>query len=300
MRTLALALLFTVVSATGVFAQGLSTDDFFQPIPSRETMSYREAYAHFNGQRFPIYQDKRMGYTVYGYLYTREMVQDHIQAIIDMFNVGDAVEVQKLIDYYAFYTPPEGELYIFTYFEAPHMQNRFYKDLLDDWPSYVNFEYGIDQIQTRIEQLRDRIEGYGEEPASEEMVFDGGTNPIKFHYSDDWLYTLDSEWTDLEYRRVSNAYEYRFTFIFGEDDKQNIRDWVNNKVMPTMRLVSGRKDMYAIVNFDQRMVSWVVRTVDPEFFEEIMIKQREKTWEGAAIIDPNPIARSKSKYRSKK
>jgi hypothetical protein len=300
MRTLALALLFTVVSATGVFAQGLSVDDFYSPIQSRETMSYREALQHFNGMRFPIYQDKRMGYTIYGYLYTREMVKDHIQAIVDMFNVNDPAELQNLIDTYAYYTPSEGELYIFTYFEAPHMQNRFYKDLLDDWPSYVNFEYGVDQIQTRIEQLRDRVEGYGEDPAEEEMIFDGGTNPIKFSYTDDWLYKLDSEWTEMEYRRVSNAYENRFAFLFAETDKQRIRDLVNNKITPTMRFISGRKDMYAVVDFNQRMIGWIVRTVDPEYFEEIMLKQREGTWEGAPITDPNPVAHSKSKYRTKK
>jgi len=300
MRTLALALLFTVVSATTVFAQGLSVDDFYSPIQSRETMSYREALSQFNGQRFPIYQDKRMGYTVYGYLCTREMVKDHVQAIIDMFNVDDPVEVQNLIDTYAFYTPPVGELYVFTYFEAPHMQNRFYKDLLDDWPSYVNFEYGVDQIQTRIEQLRDRVEGYGDDPVEEEMIFDGGTNPIEFSYTDNWLYSLESEWTDLEYRRVSNAYEYRFTFLFGDTDKQRVRDLINNGITPTMRFISGRKDMYAVVNFDSRMIGWVIRTVDPEFFDEIMLKQREGTWEGTGISDPNPGAHSKSKYRIKK
>ncbi|HJZ13641.1 MAG TPA: hypothetical protein VJ521_15915, partial [Acidobacteriota bacterium] len=175
MRTLALVLVFIAVSATGVFAQGLSVDDFYAPIASRTTMDFREAVAHFHGQRFVLYQDKRMQYSIYGYLYTREMVKDHIQSIIDSYTLNDDSVVQDLIDTYAFFTPPEGAIYVFTYFEGPHMENRFYKDLLDDWPNYVSFEYGVDQIQVRIEQLRDRVEGYGEEPTSEEMVFDGGT-----------------------------------------------------------------------------------------------------------------------------
>jgi hypothetical protein len=297
MRTLALVFLFIAVSATGVFAQGLTVDDFYAPIASRTTMDYREALTHFHGQRFVFYQDKRMQYSIYGYLYTREMVKDHIQAIIDSFNVDDDAVVQDLIDRYAFYTPPEESIYVFTYFEAPHMENRFYKDLLDDWPSFVSFEYGVEQIQVRIEQLRDRVEGYGEDPVEEEMIFDGGTNPIKFHYTDDWLFAIKPEWTDLEYRRVPNSYEYRLTFWFNENDRQVIRDLVDNKIMPTMRLVSSRSDLWAIKDFDSRMISWVVRTVDPIYFEEIMTKQREKTWEGAPIIDPNPMARSKTKYR---
>ncbi|MCD6118428.1 hypothetical protein J7K50_01150 [bacterium] len=287
MRTLALVLLFVVVTATGVYAQALTVNDFYAPVPSRESMDYREALSHFSGQRFLLHLDKDMGYTTYGYLYTREMVKDHIQALIDEFNIDEPEIIQDLIDRYAYFTPEEGQMLIFTYFEGPHMENRFYKDLLDDWPNYVSFEYGVGQIQNRIEQLRDRIEYFEDKPVEEEMIFTGGIKPIKFHYTEDWLWTIKPEWSELDYRRVSNAYEYRFEFWFNDKDRMIIRELIDNKIMPTMRLVSGRKDMYAVEEFDNRMISWVVRTIDPEYFEEIMAKQLEKTWEGAPIDDPN-------------
>lgn len=300
MRTLAIVLILTFALAGQAAGQGLSVFDFYQPIGSRTAKSYKNALEHFNGQRFTLYQNKNLGYQINGYLYTREMVVDHIQALIDEYNVAEPDVVQRLIDRYAYYTPEEGQILVFTYFEAPHMQNRFYKDLLDTWRHHVYFEFGVQQIQNRIEDHRRRLEHYGEEPASDEMVFNGGTYPINFDYTDDWMWTIHPEFGALEYRRVPNAYECRFEFWFSESDKQVIRDLVDNKIFPTMRLVSGRQDMFGVKEFDKRFVSWVILTVDPDYFDDIMYAQRDKMWDGAAITDPKPNRGKKRSFFSKR
>lgn len=288
MRVIAFALLFVVVFAANVFAGGLTVDDFYAPIPSQTRGSYKEALNHFRGQRFNLVENNNMGYTIYAYLYTREMVKDHIQALLDEFNVGDYERVQTLIDHYSYYTPEEGQILVFTYFEAPHIENRYYKDLLDDWPNYVSLEVGVQQIQNVIERQRDVLEHYGPEPLGEESYFNGGTYPIEFSYDEDWIWTISPEWGPIEYRFIPNAYECRFEFWFSRYDIQAIEDLIDNGIMPTFRLVSSKHNLYGSKSFNNRMVSWIVRTIDPDYFAYTQKQQREKIWEGAPVDDPNP------------
>ncbi|MEP0814070.1 MAG: hypothetical protein HRF49_05335 [bacterium] len=286
MRTLTLAVLFVVAMAGGAIAAGLTVDDFYPAMPSRTMIDYREALLQYPSQRFQLVHDKEMGYTVYGYLFTREMVKDFIQAVIDEYGLNDPGDIQWLIDKYAYYTPEPGQVLVFAYFEGFHMENRYYKELLDTWPETVYFEFGVDQIQRIIERQRKNVEHYRGEPEEGDNQYGGGINPITFHYTDDWIWAIKPEYS-FEYRRVPNAYEYRFEFWFTDSDIQLVKDLIENEIFPTFRLVSSQYNLYGKRTFDRRFGNWIIKSLDPEYFDMVMEQQRKKLWTGAKLSDPN-------------
>jgi hypothetical protein len=137
----------------------LTLDDFRFPVVKRTLQAF-----NWERERYPkdsklVWHDDCHHYTVTAYFFTRDMVRDHIQRLIDEYYICDKDIVQQMIDYYAEVTPQCGEAISWVWFAvdpqghhyADQRENRYFTSYLANFKDKFYLEFGDPKAEKVID-----------------------------------------------------------------------------------------------------------------------------------------------------
>ena len=287
----AAALFVGAIFAAPALAQGLTVGDFRPAIPSRTRYSYDLSLSRYPGQRMLLYWDKKFEYKVYSYVYTRQMIVDHIQTTIDKYALSDPGQIEDLINYYLDVTPQEREAIAVIYFEAPGISNRYYVNRFNDFESSIYLEYAAQKVQKHVLRAREQMAKERRDyPTKEEMTYGEGKEPLFLDLDADYMYYPEKVMLeDQTWDPMNNAYRWVIAFKFGDEDVARLEEFVLNGINVTFSLVLSRPEMFEYKALPRLQQYQILRMVDPEFveFEESIeeltppkesTKAKEKYW----------------------
>jgi len=255
--------------ATPALAQGLSVEDFRPPIPSRTMYSFDKAVSFWPGQKAVLFEDKRFGYKLYAYVFTRNLVQDHIQKVIDQFNITDPARIEDMINSYLDVTPQEREILVQIFYTAPNISNRYYINHLQGFEDTVYLEYGAPRVQKHVQMARRAMSMERRDyPTRDEMVFEGGTRPLYVDVDQDYLYYPEKVLLeDQGWDSMSKAYRWSFAFNFTDEDIARIEEFILNDIDVEFNLVLSDPELFSYCAVRPHIRYQILRLVDPEFVE---------------------------------
>lgn len=284
-------LLVGAMVALPALAQGLTVKDFRPAIPSRVRHSYDLSLSRYPGQRMLLYWDKKFRYKVYSYVYTRQMIIDHIQTVIDKNGLSDEGQIEDLINYYLDVTPQEREAIAVLYFEAPGISNRYFINEFVDFENNIYMEYGAPKVEHHVLQARKQMAKERRDyPTKKEMIYEAGKHPLFLDLDTDYLYYPEKVLLeDQSWDPMNNAYRWVIAFKFSDEDIARLEEFLLNKIDVTFSLVISRPEMFEYKALPKLQQYQILRMVDPEFieFEEEIgemsppkdrTKAREKYW----------------------
>jgi hypothetical protein len=151
----------------------LTLDDFRYPVPMRSRKEFSWERLGYPKKAVQVWKGDCSDYTVSAFFFTRDMVRDHIQMIIDTYNICDPAIVQQLIDYYAEVTPQCGEAISWVWFQindpnnSKCMQageeNRYFANYLSSFKDKFHLEFGLPKVQDKVDnEVHDFLYQYKE------------------------------------------------------------------------------------------------------------------------------------------
>lgn len=147
----------------------LTLDDFRYPVVSRVREEFHLERLYYPDHSMLVWHDKPNQFKVTAFFFTRDMIRDHIQQVIDTYYVGEDDLVQQLIDYYAEVTPQYGEAISWVWFsidERNHVNsdqrgNRYFENYLGNFKDKFHLEFGLPKVQDIVdENVRDFLYQY--------------------------------------------------------------------------------------------------------------------------------------------
>ncbi len=257
--------LFSLIAS----AQPFKPEDFRPAIPSRTKLSYDWSLSRYPGQRMHLYWDKKLGYHVYSYVVTRELIKDQIQRVIDANNITDAGKTQEVINYFLDITPQGREAIVILYFKAPGISNRYFVNELVNFEDYVHLEYGSQKLEKHVERARNQMAKERRQyPTKEELIYEGGARPFFVDVEGDYLYypekvvLKDQEWDPLV-----NAYRWVIAFRFNDQDISRIEELLLNEIPVKFSLVLSNPEMFEYKELTKLQQYQILRMIDLEFVE---------------------------------
>ncbi len=249
--------------------EGFKPEDFRPAIPSRAKLSYDWSLSRYPGQRMHLYWDKKLGYFVYSYVITRDLVKSQIQKVIDAQGITDPQRIQEVINYYLDITPDEREAIFVLYFKAPSISNRYFVNELADFENSIYLEYGSKKLEKHVEWARKQMEKERREyPTKEELIYEGGIRPLFVDVEGDYLYyperfvLKDQEWDPLV-----NGYRWVIAYRFNDEDIARIEELLLNEIPVNFSLVISEPTMFEYKELPKLHQYQILRMIDPEFVE---------------------------------
>jgi hypothetical protein len=146
----------------------LTLEDFRYPVPGRTHKEWAQMSWYYPEHSRTVWHDADHGFTVTAFFFTRDMVRDHIQRMIDEYYVCDPDIVQQMIDYYAEVTPQCGEAISWVWFRVDDSHtyvdqrpNQFFKNYLSSFKDKFYLEFGLPKAQADVdEEVRDFLYQY--------------------------------------------------------------------------------------------------------------------------------------------
>jgi hypothetical protein len=144
----------------------LTLEDFRLPVPGRANKEFRREMLSYPEKSVTVYTDKYNGLQVTSFFFTRDMVRDHIQRLIDTYYICEPDLVQQVIDYYAEVTPQCGEAITWVWFHilednhkyrAPDTptgreENRYFGNYLSNFKDKFYLEFGLPKVQAEVDE----------------------------------------------------------------------------------------------------------------------------------------------------
>jgi hypothetical protein len=287
MRLFGTVLICLALLSTPVLAQALKADDFRPAMPSRTMLSYDKSLSYYPGQKMILFQDKQFGYKLYAYVLTRKLVQEHIQKVIDQFQITDPAQIDNLINKYVDYTPQNREVLVLLFYTAPNIANRFYVNHLGNLEQTVYLEYGSQRVEDHVVKARELMAKQRRDiPTQEEMVFDGGTRPLYLDMDKDYLYYPEKVvLEDQGWDSLSKAYRWAFAFHFNDQDIARIEEFMLNGINVDFSLVLTDPEFFSYMNVRPHMRYQILNLIDPEFVDYLI-----STEQMVPVPDPGKIA----------
>ena len=147
----------------------LTLEDFRYPVPGRTHKEWAEMTWYYPEHSRVVWHDVDHGFTVTAFFFTRDMVRDHIQRLIDEYYVCEPDLVQQMIDYYAEVTPQCGEAISWVWFRVDdkghpygdQRPNRFFENYLYNLKDKFYLEFGLPKAQAEMdEEVREFLYQY--------------------------------------------------------------------------------------------------------------------------------------------
>jgi len=269
MRFTGIILISLALLATPVMAQGLTADDLRPPIPSRTMLSLDKFVSSYPGQKMTLFQDYRFGYELTAYVLTRKLVKEHIQKVIDQYNITDPYAVEDLINSYLDMTPQEREVLVFLFFTAPNISNRYFINHLQGLENTVYLEYGSSPVQKHVMKARQAMKKERRDyPTKYEMVYDEGTRPLFVDLDEDYLYYPERVvLEDQGWDSMNKAYRWAFAFNFTDEDIARIEEFILNDIDVEFSLVISDPEFFKYMGVRPHMKYQILNLVDPEFVD---------------------------------
>lgn len=261
--------LFVALFSLVAKAEGLKPEDFRPAIPSRAKLSYDWSLSRYPGQRMHLYWDKKLGYHVYSYVLTRELIKDQIQRIIDANQITDTAKIQEIINYYLDVTPQEREVIVILYFKAPSISNRYFINELVNFENFAHLEYGSKKLEKHVEWARKQMAKERRDyPTKEELIYEGGARPFYVDLEGDYLYYPEKTvLKDQEWDPLVNAYRWVLAFRFSDEDIARIEELLLNEIPVQFSLVLSDPHMFQYKELPKLQQYQILRLIDPEFVE---------------------------------
>lgn len=269
MRFFWMVLVCLALIATPVLAQGLKVEDFRPAIPSRTMLSTDWSLSRYPGQKMLLFEDKKFGYKLYSYVLTRELVKDHIQAVIDEFNIFDRDNIEDMINYYLDVTPQEREVLVVLLYTAPNISNRYYINHLSNLDQKVYLEYGVKPIQKHVLKARDAMaKDRRDYPTEDEMIYKAGTRPLYLDVDKDYLYYPERVvLEDQGWDNIAKCYRWMFAFTFTDEDIARLEEFILNNINVEFSLVLSDPELFSYKTLRPYMKYQILKLVDPEFVD---------------------------------
>ena len=150
----------------------LTLADFRVPVPGRSQKEFNWERLDYPRHSTQVWHDDCHGFTVTAFFFTRDMIRDHIQRLVDEYYICEPDLLQGVIDYYAEVTPQCGEAISWVWFSvddanhhyADKRENRYFTSYLDNFKDKFYLEFGLPKVQNNIDdevheflyQYRDR------------------------------------------------------------------------------------------------------------------------------------------------
>lgn len=139
----------------------LTLADFRFPVAMRTLKEFKWERMSYPKQAVQVWKNNCGAGTVTAFFFTRDMVRDHIQGLIDEYYVCDPDMVQQLIDYYAEVTPQCGEAISWVWFRVDDPQNakcltsgepnRYFANYLSNFKDKFYLEFGLPKVQNSVD-----------------------------------------------------------------------------------------------------------------------------------------------------
>jgi hypothetical protein len=137
----------------------LTLDDFRFPVVKRTLQEFNWERERYPKDSKVVWHDDCHHYTVSAFFFTRDMVRDHIQRLIDEYYICDKDIVQQMIDYYAEVTPQCGEAISWVWFSvddaghhyADKRENRYFMSYLANFKDKFYLEFGDPKAQKIVD-----------------------------------------------------------------------------------------------------------------------------------------------------
>jgi hypothetical protein len=138
----------------------LTLEDFRYPVPGRTHKEWSQMTWYYPEHSRVVWHDADHGFTVTAFFFTRDMVRDHIQRLIDEYYVCEPDLVQQMIDYYAEVTPQCGEAISWVWFRVddkghPYIDqrpNRYFENYLYNFKDKFYLEFGLPKAQAEVDE----------------------------------------------------------------------------------------------------------------------------------------------------
>lgn len=139
----------------------LTLADFRFPVPARTMKEFKWERMTYPKHAVQVWNNDCGPGTVTAFFFTRDMVRDHIQTIIDEYYICDPDIVQQLIDYYAEVTPQCGEAISWVWFRIDDKdnggcltsgeENRYFANYLSNFKDKFYLEFGLPKVQNSVD-----------------------------------------------------------------------------------------------------------------------------------------------------
>lgn len=137
----------------------LTLADFRFPVVSRTQREFDFERNYYPDHSRVVWHDKCHSFTVTAFFFTRDMIRDHIQRLIDEYYICDPDLVQQMIDYYAEVTPQCGEAISWVWFSvddkghsyADQRENRYFMNYLSNFKDKFYLDFGMPRAQRFVD-----------------------------------------------------------------------------------------------------------------------------------------------------
>jgi hypothetical protein len=138
----------------------LTLADFRFPVVKRANTLFGWERATYPEHSVLVKSDICNNYEVKSFFFTRDMVRDHIQKLIDEYYICDPDLVQQIIDYYAEVTPQCGEAISWVWFKVLNNYqpspspagNRYFASYLNNFKDKFYLEVGLPKVQDKVDK----------------------------------------------------------------------------------------------------------------------------------------------------
>lgn len=148
----------------------LTLEDFRFPVAKRTQKEFSFERMYYPEHAVQVWRDRCYGYTVTAFFFTRDMVRDHIQRLVDEYYICEPDLLQQVIDYYAEVTPQCGEVINWVWFAvdnnnqhhyADRTENRYFTSYLSNFKDKFYLEFGLPNAQEKVDaEARDFLYQY--------------------------------------------------------------------------------------------------------------------------------------------
>lgn len=147
----------------------LTLEDFRFPVVKRTAKEFSFERLYYPDHAVQVWHSDCQNYTVTAFFFTRDMVRDHIQRLVDGYYICEPAVLQQVIDYYAEVTPQCGEAISWVWFAVDHkghtmpdrMENRYFTRYLSNFKDKFYLEFGLPKVQDNAdEELREFLYQY--------------------------------------------------------------------------------------------------------------------------------------------
>jgi len=149
----------------------LTLADFRFPVVKRIQGEFNLERMYYPKHSVMVWHDRCHGFTVSAFFFTRDMVRDHIQRLIDEYYICEPDLLQQVIDYYAEVTPQCGEVISWVWFAvdndskthnyADRRDNPYFRQYLYNFKDKFYLEFGLPKVQDKLDrEVRDFLYQY--------------------------------------------------------------------------------------------------------------------------------------------
>ena len=138
----------------------LTVDDFRFPVPKRSAKGFSYERDYYPDHSVVVWHDRDNMFSVTAFFFTRDMIRDHVQRLVDEYYICEPDLLQQVIDYYAEVTPQNGEIITWVWFSiddnkevfSGREENRYFASYLSNFKDKFHLDFGLPKVQKTVDK----------------------------------------------------------------------------------------------------------------------------------------------------